>query len=274
MKKEDGDSVVVWANAVVEARYSLSVPEQRLILWLAAQIEREDDALQERTVGILEMQELSGGHNGRIYEQFEEVCTRLQGRVLEIRLDDKRKRRKINWLHRSDYNDGEGTVTLRFHDDLKPALLQLKERFSVIPLKTVFRLRGGYAVRWYEMLVSKKHVKTFSMSVQDLRLWLGIQVDELAAVKDLRKRALDIPRNELSAKADLTFVYVPTKTGKRITGWKFTVKENRPRPVQRQLPLPIMEEQRETVEEVSKAKKALAAMKAAVKAAARTAGAD
>src|SRR6202040_1489735 len=107
--------IVVWANSVVEARYALSVPEQRLILWLAAQIEREDDALEERTVGVLEMQELSGGNNGRIYEQFEEVCTRLQGRVLEIRLDETRKRRKINWLHHSEYNDKEGTVTLQFH---------------------------------------------------------------------------------------------------------------------------------------------------------------
>jgi plasmid replication initiation protein len=109
------------------------------------------------------------------------------------------------------------------------------------------------------------------MSVQDLRLWLGIQAEELAAVKDLRKRALDIPRNELSAKADLTFVYAPTKTGKRITGWKFTVKENRPRPVQRQLPLPIMEEHAQTVED---AKRAIAAMKAAVKEAARVAVTD
>jgi hypothetical protein len=31
----NGDKIVVWTNAVVDARYSLSVPEQRLILWLA-----------------------------------------------------------------------------------------------------------------------------------------------------------------------------------------------------------------------------------------------
>jgi hypothetical protein len=188
VKKEDGDAVVVWANAVVEARYSLSVPEQRLILWLGgANWARGWCATGTHGRNPGDAGVYHGGHNGRIYEQFEEVCTRLQGRVLEIRLDDKRKRRKINWLHRSDYNDGEGTVTLRFHDDLKPVLLQLKERFAIIPIKTIFRLRGGYAVRWYEMLKAKHHLKTFSMGVQDLRLWLGIQDDELAAVKDYEK---------------------------------------------------------------------------------------
>ena len=71
---KNGDKIVVparqrrpakvWTNAVVDARYSLSVPEQRLILWLAAQIEKEDDALEDQTVGVLEMQELAGRDSG------------------------------------------------------------------------------------------------------------------------------------------------------------------------------------------------------------------
>jgi len=237
MKQANGEEIVVWANSVAEARYSLTVPEQRLILWLAAQIEKEDDALKEWTLGVLEMQEIAGSNNGRVYEQVEAVCNRLQSRVLEIRLDDRAERIKINWMHRIRYNDGQGTVSLRFHDDLKDALLKLKERFSMLPLKTVFRLRGGYAMRWYELLVARKYLKTFTMEVEELRAWLGIEAGELPMVKDLRKRALDVPKAELDAKADLTFTYAPTKVGKRITGWTFTVKPNRPRPVQRSLPL-------------------------------------
>jgi plasmid replication initiation protein len=58
-------------------------------------------------------------------------------------------------------------------------------------------------------------------------------------VKDLRQRAIDVAKAELDKKADLTFGYEPIKVGRRITGWKFKVKENRPRPVQRQLPLRV-----------------------------------
>jgi plasmid replication initiation protein len=235
VKKPDGERIVVWANAVAEARYTLSVQQQRLILWLAAQIEREDEALEERTVSILEMQEIVGGNNGRIYEQFESVCDRLLTRMLELRYDDKLERVKFNWMHEVMYKDGEGRITLRFHDRLKPLLLKLKERFSQIPLKVVFKLRGGYAIRWYEMLVAKKHLGSFSMDVEELRAWLGIGEGELSAVKDLRKRAIDVSKAELDNKADLTFRYEPIKAGRRITGWKFKVKENRPRPVQRQL---------------------------------------
>jgi plasmid replication initiation protein len=234
---DNGEKVVVWTNAVCDARYSLSVPEQRLILWLAAQIEREDDALDYRTIGVLEMQELLQGNNGRLYEQLEAVCDNLQSRVLEIRLEGCRIRDKINWLHRVRYNDGEGTVTLRFHDDLAPALLQIKKRFAQIPLKMIFRLRGGYAIRWYEMLVAKKYLETFSMSADEIRAWLGIEEHELATSDELRRIAIKVPKAELDRKADMTFTYTPTKVGRRVTGWIFKVRENHPRPTQRQLPL-------------------------------------
>lgn len=111
----------------------------------------------------------------------------------------------------------------------------------MIPLKTIFKLRGGYAIRWYELLVARKHLETFSMSVEELRAWLGIEAGELPAVSDLRARALDVPKKELDAKADLTFTYAPIKAGKKITGWKFRVKANHPRPVQRRLPLRAVE---------------------------------
>ena len=34
MKEKNGDLVAVWANTVAEARYTLSVYEQRIILWM------------------------------------------------------------------------------------------------------------------------------------------------------------------------------------------------------------------------------------------------
>src|SRR5580692_415188 len=74
------------------------------------------------------------------------------------------------------------------------------------------------------------------MSVEDLRAWLEIEEHALPSVKNLRKRAIDVSKAELDKKADLTFTYKPTKTGRRITGWTFKVKKNQPRPVQRQLP--------------------------------------
>ena len=264
MKESNGDLVVVWANTVAEARYTLSVYEQRIILWLVAQIERKDDALREHKIGVLEIAEIMGTNGGRIYELFRKACKELVTRPLTLWDEKNKEWITFSWMHEIRYNPGSGCITLQFHPRLKDVLINLRERFSTVPLKTVFRLQGGYAIRWYEMLQSKKYLKTFAMSVEELRQWLQITDGQLPAVKDLRKRAIDISKAELDNKADLTFVYSPTKVGKRITGWKFTVQNNRPRPVQRQLHFPSNEPE-PSPEEVAKAKASIASLKASLK---------
>lgn len=230
-EKQTGDLIAVMANTVAEARHSLTVPEQRLILWLVAQIEREDDALKEYTLSILEFDEILGTNNGRLYSQMEEACNQLQSRVLELRTGPS-ERTKFNWMHRVRYLDKEGRVILRFHDDLKPVLLQLRERFCKIPLRSILKLRSGYAIRWLEMLYSRKHLGSFYMSVKELRDWLHIEEGELERVVHLNQRAIDYPRKELELKSHLTFTSKPKKVGRKITGWVFTIRENKPKEVQ------------------------------------------
>jgi plasmid replication initiation protein len=262
MKEANGDLVVVWANSVAEARYTLSVYQQRIILWLVAQIERKDDALKKYKIGVLEMDEIIGGNGGRSYELFRKASDDLLTSTLHLWDSKSSEWVAFNWMHEIRYRTGTGSITLQFHENLKDVLLNLRERFSQIPLKTVFRLQGGYAIRWYEKIQAQKYVGSFTLTVEELRKWLQIGEGELSAVKDLRKRAIDVSKAELDKKADLTFSYTPMKVGRRITGWSFKVKENKPRPVQRQLPLA---EKESTVEEIAKGKAALSSIKAALK---------
>ena len=237
VRTKDGDLVAVMANTVAEARHALTVPEQRLVLWLVSQIARDDDCFRDHVLSVLEMEEILGGNNGRLYEQIEEVCDRLQTRVLEVRNFQTRERVKFNWMLRVRYQDQQGKVAMQFHPDLAPVLLQLKERFCQIPLRAVFRLRGGYSIRWLEMCHARRHVRSWTMSAGELRDWLHVAPDELVAVKDLRARAIDYPKKELDAKSHLTFTYVPKYEGRRIVGWTFTVKPNKPLDQQRPLHL-------------------------------------
>jgi plasmid replication initiation protein len=227
-----GERLAVMANTVAEARHTLTVPEQRLILWLVARIEREDDALKEHTLSVLEFEEILGGDHGQLYGQMAEAVKRLNTRVLGIRTGA-RSYKEFHWLHHAEYLEGEGKVRLQFHDLLKPVLLQLRERFCAVPLKAVFQLHGGYAIRWLEMLYSRKHQGSFSMTAEELRDWLHIEPEQLQRIDNLQARAIEYPRRDLDKKSPLTFSYKPRKEGRRITGWTFTVLENRPKPVKR-----------------------------------------
>jgi plasmid replication initiation protein len=226
---KNGDLIAVMENTVAEARHSLTVPEQRLILWLVAQIEKDDDALKEHTLTVLEFGEILGEtNNGRLYQQVEDAVKRLQTRVLEIRTGPK-ERTSFNWLYFARYLDGEGKIQLQFHDHLKPVLLQLRERFCAIPLKTVFQLHGSYSIRWLEILHARQHQGSFYINIEDLRDWLHIDSGELAETKNLQARAIEYPRRDLDKKSPLTFTYKPKKEGRRIVGWVFTVRDNKPK---------------------------------------------
>src|SRR6478752_7754444 len=195
-----GDLVAVMANTVAEARHLLTVPEQRLVLWLIAQIEREDDALKEYVLSVLEFQEILGNNNNRLYDQLEAACTQLQTRVLELRTGPA-ERTKFNWMHEVRYLDNEGKIILRFHDNLKSVLLQRRERFCQIPLRFAFKLRSSYAIRWLEMLHSKQHQGSFYMSADDIRDWLHIQPGELVTTGHLFQRAIEYPQKDLAKKS-------------------------------------------------------------------------
>lgn len=254
--KQTGDLIAVMANSVARARHELSLQELRLILWLISQINRHDDCFRDHVLSIQEFEEILGQkNNGRLHEQIEEACDRLQSRVLEIQTGHD-ERKKFNWTHSVTYRGGQ--IKLRLHDLLAPVLLELKEKFCKVPIKTVFKLRGGYSVRWIEMLYSRQHEGTFVLSVEELRFWLAVGPDELKKTDHLRSRAIDYPKDELDSKSPLTFTYKPRKIARRITGWTFTVKKNKPRPVLKKKKGPsAAEPERVTVENLQEIKAAL-----------------
>lgn len=230
--------VAVMANTVAEARHMLTVPEQRLILWLIAQIQREDDALREFTVSVAEFREILGQSvNGSLYHQMEEACDKLQSRVLELRTGPT-TRKKFNWMQEVKYLDAEGRIVLQFHQNSQPLLLQLRERFCRVPLRTAFQLRSAYAIRWMEMLYSRQHQGTFYLSIEELRDWLHIEPHELRTSSHLYQRAIDYPRRELDKKSPLNFTCQPRRISLKTCGWDFTVLENKPKPVKPKLKKP------------------------------------
>ncbi|MDB6133052.1 MAG: repB [Verrucomicrobiales bacterium] len=137
MIDQQRELIAVMANTVSEAYHALTVPEQRLVLWMMTQITGEDDALRKYSMGVNEFAEILGSNNGRLYEQMEAVCQRLHTRTLKVRTG-RRGYILFYWMH---YMYLESRIALQFHEDLKPVLLQLRERLCQVPIKDVTRLQ-------------------------------------------------------------------------------------------------------------------------------------
>ena len=234
MKKQNGELICVMANQIAESRHKLSVLQQRLVLWLVAQIEPQDKDFLTHALELKEFEVVMGTKSGRLYEHMKSASTGLLQSILEIKEPGERSGVRFQWFSEVKYHDGTGTLTVRFHERLRPLLLELKSRFTQLALSQALKLRSGYAIRFYELLSSRERLKRFEMTIEEFRQWAGLEPGEMTHTFDLRRFVIDLAKRELDAKADLSFDVEPVRVGRSVVAFAFKVRKNKPRkPAQR-----------------------------------------
>jgi plasmid replication initiation protein len=236
MKTAEGRQVAVMANQIARARHALKVQEQRFVLWIVGKIDpfAKNDNENSLTfeISVSDYATLIGRPvQGSLYEELEDVTTGLLSKVIEVAVPGKREREKFQWLSKAKYKDGEGKVEVRIHQDMKPFLMALQREFARIPILEAVRLRSRYSIAFYQMCCSwyGSKLRSWSMNIEELREWLHIEDGELEMVGHLKARVIDQAKEELDAKARISFRVETVKQGRKIAGWKFKVVDNQPK---------------------------------------------
>ncbi len=214
----------VMENALIEARYNLTVEEQRLVLTTIAMLDNVEIAssgFPMLKIPVKLIIEATGIHE-KNYSQIKKALQRLMGRVITI--EDENGFEMYQWFAKAKYKQGEGFIEVQFHPDLKPYLLELKERFTKIPLKQILQLRSKYAIRLYELLKRYKDTGFRTDYIPELREKLGVEKGEYERFFDFERRVLKPAIKEINEKTDLKVSYTKKKTGRRITHIEFEIK--------------------------------------------------
>ncbi|QTR55456.1 replication initiation protein [Thiothrix unzii] len=224
------------SNDLIEARYRLTLGEQRLVLLLASQIRKDDKDFNYYEIKISDFAEMFGLKTDKsLYEKVEKIAGDLLGKKLYLKNDGKSFEGTV-WLSYVKYVSGSGTIKLRFDDCLKPYLLQLKHSingFTQYKLHTVMSFKSAYSIRLYELLKmevwkseklkSTQFEKNFSLD--EYRRILGVDKNAYPIFADFRKRVIDTTVLEISEQTELNISETKyIKTGRKITGITFIVK--------------------------------------------------
>lgn len=116
---------IVKSNALVEARYRLSLQESQIILWLLTQIRSDDEDFKPHNLEIIEFSHLTQVSVGNKYSELRKITKRLMQRVIEIYEPDTKEFIQAAWLSSAHYKSKQGYVSLEFSPKLKPYLLKL-----------------------------------------------------------------------------------------------------------------------------------------------------
>ncbi len=224
-KKELPSSLIVTqSNSLVEARYNLSLGEQRLILTMISKIQPEDEDFKPYLISVKEFTKCLGIDTNSAYRECKKITERLLSRMINVGEADGLL--QIGWLSSAKYIDGSGVVNLSFDPLLKPYLLQLKSNFTSCKLMMLLSFKSQYSMRMYTFLKQYQKLRTREIEVESLRDILGIRTDQYKLYTDFKRNVLIRTQNELAEKADLSFEFEEIKYSRRIASLIFTITCN------------------------------------------------
>jgi plasmid replication initiation protein len=213
--------IVTQSNHLVEARYNLSLGEQRLILAMIAKIQPDDEDFKPYKVSIGELADFLGVARGSAYHECKKITKSLLGRVLEIQ--ESGRLLQTGWVSSADYVDGTGVVNLSFDPLLKPYLLQLKGNFTSCKFEMLLSFKSQYTIRMYTFLKQYERLKEREIELELLREMLGLSKNLYTEYKNFKQCILIPVKNEIAKKADFYFEFDEIKYGRRVGAIRFRI---------------------------------------------------
>ena len=220
MPKND---LVVKSNQVIEASYTLTTIEQRLILSAIAQIPKGEPVTDEviYTVSVADLQKL-GANETTAYRDLKESVSRLFDRSIVLRSSDRTSRTR--WVQKIDFMDSRGVIGIRFSKDILPFLSNLSTEFTKYLASDLIGVTSTYAIRLYELLVQYQSIGKREISVVDLR-WMFELQNKYPVWADLKRWVIDQAVKEINEFSPLSVTYETKKTGRKITSINLRFKQ-------------------------------------------------
>lgn len=224
---------VVKSNELIQkARYSMTVQQQKLILFAISKIKKNDLPDQEYELSIDEICSVCGlelDAGGTYYKRIKDDLLKLTTRIW-VKFPD-RSEGTVSWLSDAYIMPLSGTVTVKFHERMTPFLFELQNRYTQYQLSEVLVFKGKYSIRLYELLRSfltqdelrDGREKEVSFSVSELKELLSAENYELW--NDFNRFVLKKAVDEINQCSDLIRISYDTyKSGKQVSRVNFIIE--------------------------------------------------
>jgi plasmid replication initiation protein len=229
--------LVVKDNALINASYSLSLVEQRLIL-LAIVATRQNDHEQAwdfwlgKPIRITAQSYINTFDVSRqtAYEVLKEACKTLFARQFSY-VEPKAKgymTKTTRWVSDIAYNNEMSAVEFTFAPAVLPLITRLEQHLTSYELQQIADLNSGYAVRLYELLISwRSKGKTPEIKLEQLKGKLGVEPHEYTRMDNFKRVVLEPAIKQVNQHTDITATYEQHKKGRIIEAFSFSFKQKK-----------------------------------------------
>ena len=225
------NELVVKSNSLVEASYSLSVAEFRLLQMVFSEISKYDDSNgfmlnHEFRVHAKDYATVFGVDMNTAYEALHNATNRLFHRYFSYERiyakPDKIEIVNSRWVQKVAYSKENGNISMQLTSDVIDMVGKLKNCFTKYKIKQISNLTSIYALRLYELIIQWSSTKkTPIFEISEFREKLGVAVGEYSRMFDFKKYVLDLAVKQINEHTDIQVSYEQHKNGRSIYGFSF-----------------------------------------------------
>lgn len=224
--KTHKNELVVMSNHLIRSTYRYSLPELRFILTIISMIKKEDTEFVTYQLSAKDFSELIETKHKDEYSRIKKLGMDLQAKPIIFENKHENEFTIQSWFKKFSYKNG--VIQCSFHDDLKPYLLQLQEKFTRDSLGNFLLMKSRYAMMMFLLLKSWENHGHFEISIDDLREMFDLNTKAYERYHNLKAKVIDVAVSEINKSGTMKIDYrVTQKEGKKITHIRFDITSDR-----------------------------------------------
>lgn len=223
-KRKQQYAVVVKSNELIrKSRFSLTLVEQRVVLYILSKIKPDDNETLEYDFNIKEFCEICGIQYGENLTQIKKIIKGLRDKSVWIALGNGAET-TVSWIERPIIQRGEGTIRIQLDRFMMPYLLHLKGNFTKYELIATLALKNPSSPRLYELFKSYEWIGELDITVFDLKRYLFLE-NQYPKINDFKRYVLDKCIYEINTFTDIEISYRPKRENRSISGFVFQIQK-------------------------------------------------
>lgn len=202
---------------------SLTLLEQKVLLYIISQIKPTDTELKEQWFDIKTFCEICGFNtSGANYDLLKDTITKLKSRVMWLYTEEKET--TVSWIDKATIYKHSGRIKIKLDDDLKPYLLMLQRNYTKIPLFNIIRMKSKYGIALYELLQSYSYMeKDIYFEIDVIKKYLDCENYE--NLTNFKTKVLNPALRDINTYSNIYCEYELVKSGRQYTTIIFHIKD-------------------------------------------------
>lgn len=224
------NATIKFENRLVNARYTLSELEMKMIIVLAAHIRKNADMFELCSINARQLGEYMNLDKDSAYRHIKATAKKLYTRVLSFEWHEdgcKEASWKLcHWFNRMGYSAKTSELIFQFDDDIEPLLLQVQKAYVQLESKPLMAFKCMYSNRILLWCAEWEKYSPWTIDIDEIRerLQLG---KKYTTYKDFRIKVIEPAIAEINALSDYSVTATPNKQGRSYVSYTFTIKRKR-----------------------------------------------